>query len=601
MVQESSASGQHTDELHPIGSSNSNSSQGNSIFGKKKYGLGLSKLLRGSSHSLPGESGKDLLGSLLSPKHSNSSSKSQESTSRSHVSVPMMDHPHMSQPHANHLHNPNNYNEHHERTQLAETTSSSSDYTHHMHRLKITPSPQSHMHPVQLLQKEIEEQQMRLASPSLTSHKHKKPSLRLKRFFKKIHGDDASGSDNTNASIAFMKDETSTSNTLYETDDAHELIEKYGVPGKLLGEGASGSVSVVERTDGKLFAVKRFRSRGNWETQIQYSKKVTSEFCIGSTLRHMNIIETLDMLQEGQNFLLVMEYCPYDFFTLVMSDLMTKYEIACYFKQICNGVEYLHSMGLAHRDLKLDNCVVTNQGILKLIDFGSAVVFQYPYEQDIVKAKGIVGSDPYLAPELLLAPTYDPRPVDVWSIAIMFYCMSLRRFPWKAPRDKYQSFKLFCEEPEHEKDSQRGPYRILKLLPRHSRHLIGRMMELNPKKRILMSDVVESHWFQQIESCEVNEKNELLRIPEKHKHHLITEEELNELNRRREEEAQLSKLRAEEVDHMDHANMEKRYMKEGKIVEEEQKFKALRDAEQSERFTHAPSTSDLENGTEGKS
>lgn len=121
-------------------------------------------------------------------------------------------------------------------------------------------------------------------------------------------------------------------------------------------------------------------------------------------------------------------------FNLVMSNLMTQDEVNCYFKQLCHGVNYLHSMGLAHRDLKLDNCVVTKDGILKLIDFGSAVVFQYPYEDTIVKSHGIVGSDPYLAPELLKQTSYDPRVADVWSIAIIFYCMVLKRFPWKAPK-----------------------------------------------------------------------------------------------------------------------------------------------------------------------
>ncbi|GME82789.1 unnamed protein product [[Candida] boidinii] len=80
---------------------------------------------------------------------------------------------------------------------------------------------------------------------------------------------------------------------------------------------------------------------------------------------------------------------------------MSRSEINCCLKQITLGVQYLHSVGLAHRDLKLDNCVVTTDGIVKLIDFGSAVVFKYPFEDETVMAHGVVGSDPYLAPEVL--------------------------------------------------------------------------------------------------------------------------------------------------------------------------------------------------------
>ncbi|CCD22817.1 putative serine/threonine protein kinase RTK1 NDAI_0A06630 [Naumovozyma dairenensis CBS 421] len=475
-------------------------------------------------------------------------------------------------PSSHHLHNPLNYT--YNTTVLYDNIPAKSGQSTSHNRAVFTRE-QSHLHPVEILQQRIEHQSNfktnNEKNEKILSHnqynnvsdsdsaKRKKNTLKLTRFFKKLHEEVKSATppsqnsrhqdsnNDTYAHNSTLQEDNSISSTtdsnscnidnsksIYDTDDPKQLLEKYGVPGKKLGEGATGSVSIVKGSDGKVFAVKMFRlaAVGN---SLTYSKKITTEFCIGSTLHHENIIETFDLLKEGESFLVIMEYAPYDFFNLVMSDLMSTKEISCYFKQLCNGVHYLHSMGIAHRDLKLDNCVVTTKGILKLIDFGSAVIFQYPYEDRIIKAQGIVGSDPYLAPELLELNSYDPRPVDVWSLAIMYYCMILRRFPWKAPRKSFNSFRLFCEDPDDEEDIAKGPKRLLQLLPSKARNLINRMMELDYKKRILMDEVVKDEWLESINQCRVDKGNNLVEKPKQHKHHLVTEDDIERITKEKEE------------------------------------------------------------------
>ena len=175
--------------------------------------------------------------------------------------------------------------------------------------------------------------------------------------------------------------------------DENGLEARYGKFGKILGSGAGGSVRLLKRSsDGVTFAVKQFREKHTWESEKDYAKKVTAEFCIGSTLHHGNIIETMDIIQENDRWFEVMEYAPFDLFATVMTGKMSREEVACCFLQIVNGVNYLHSMGLAHRDLKLDNVVVNEHGIMKLIDFGSATVFRYPFENDLVLASGKLSS-----------------------------------------------------------------------------------------------------------------------------------------------------------------------------------------------------------------
>lgn len=359
--------------------------------------------------------------------------------------------------------------------------------------------------------------------------------------------------------------------------DDHGIQSKYGKFGKVLGAGAGGSVRLMKRSsDGTTFAVKEFRSRHSYETEKEYAKKVTAEFCVGSTLHHGNIIETLDIVQEKGKWYEVMEYAPYDLFAIVMTGRMSREEISCSFLQILSGVTYLHSMGLAHRDLKLDNVVVNDHGIMKIIDFGSATVFKYPFENNITLATGIVGSDPYLAPEVYDERKYDPQPPDIWSLAIIFCCMSLRRFPWKMPRLTDNSYKLFASPPTPGTDIRRtsevpsksttdletpardsvpdgqsgsapatpksehpptngsngaaseaekrpevikGPWRLLRLLPRESRHIIGRMLEINPKNRATLDEILADPWISGTPICRQEPGGECINV-ETHVHTL---------------------------------------------------------------------------------
>lgn len=175
--------------------------------------------------------------------------------------------------------------------------------------------------------------------------------------------------------------------------DGHGLEAKYGKLGKLLGSGLGGSVRLLRRnSDGTIFAVKEFRERLPWETEKSYSKKIAAEFFIGSMLHHGNIIETMDLFQERSRWFEVMEYAPYDLFAIVMTGNMSGEEITCSFLQIVNGVNYLHSKGLAHRDLKLDNVMVTRFGIMKLIDFGSAVISRCPFRKEVILASGTISN-----------------------------------------------------------------------------------------------------------------------------------------------------------------------------------------------------------------
>ncbi|KAF9359371.1 serine/threonine protein kinase [Mortierella sp. AD094] len=317
-------------------------------------------------------------------------------------------------------------------------------------------------------------------SPS-SSEPHASSTLKSKKSFSGSgfggsHGSEPSGGQHGNA---------------IETD----LRKKYGKLGKVLGRGAGGTVRILSRSsDHKVFAIKQFQKRRPDESERSYVKKVTSEYCLGSTFHHPNIIETLDIVKESGSYYEVMEFAKYELFSAVMSGLMGREEIACCFKGIIDGVAYLHDLGVAHRDLKLDNCVMNERGIVKIIDFGCSMVFQPPFDKKIQMAKGVSGSDPYIAPEVFTTEQHDPRLADIWSMGIIFLCMALRRFPWRIPRfDQDQSFQAFAM-PD-------GKQRLLKLMPRESRPIMSKILELDPSKRVLIGEVLEDPWIKSLDHC----------------------------------------------------------------------------------------------------
>ncbi|PRT53165.1 Serine/threonine-protein kinase oca2 [Wickerhamiella sorbophila] len=331
-------------------------------------------------------------------------------------------------------------------------------------------------------------------------------STNIRRFVDKPWKKDSGSPDDV--SIAGSYDSQSSISALAAERGADELVHRnslaktYGKLGKTLGEGAGGHVKIVKSSkDSRMYAVKEFRARHATESQRSYSKKVSGEYCLGLTLKHPNIVETLDIIYETEKVYQVMEYCEYDLFAIVMSGKMTREEVFCDFRQFMEGIRYLHDSGLAHRDLKLDNCVVTAQGIVKIIDFGSSVVYKYPESDRTYDAHGVVGSDPYLAPEAATGNRYDPCATDIWSAAVVLCCMLMKKFPWKAPRMSDASFKVFVSEDEN--GERQGLDKLLASLPDEVGPLIQGMFDLDPLNRWTINRCFEDSWLTGSPHCTI--------------------------------------------------------------------------------------------------
>lgn len=320
------------------------------------------------------------------------------------------------------------------------------------------------------------------------------------------------------------------------------LVDKYGKCQEIVGRGAFGIVRIshkVDPSDSKceqLYAVKEFRRRPQ-ETAKKYQKRLTSEFCISSSLRHPNVIHTLDLLQDAKgDYCEVMEYCAGgDLYTLVLS--AGKLEVAeadCFFKQLMRGVEYMHEMGVAHRDLKPENLLLTTRGALKITDFGNGECFRMAWEKEAHMTAGLCGSAPYIAPEEYTEKEFDPRAVDLWATGVIYMAMRTGRHLWRVARkDEDEFYQRYLQGRKHEDGYAPietlhrvstsmsmgpglvpGPSRCMTNIPRaetnpsqaRCRNVIYSILDPNPSRRINASQVLKSEWVRQIKLCKAGEE-----------------------------------------------------------------------------------------------
>ncbi|CAK7201395.1 hypothetical protein SEUCBS139899_004099 [Sporothrix eucalyptigena] len=242
-----------------------------------------------------------------------------------------------------------------------------------------------------------------------------------------------------------------------ELHDEFDYQHMMGRHRRHLGKGATSKVTLMFRKGfpDELFAVKEFRGKSSSETREEYEKKVKSEYSIAKSLHHPNIVETFRLCTDHGRWNHVMEYCQEgDLYSLVEKKYLTTPEREkdrlCLFKQLVQGLNYLHNHGIAHRDIKLENLLITNNSKLKITDFGASDVFSgtHPglraaggrcgHNSDMTVRlcrPGICGSLPYISPEVLDGKVpYDPRKLDVWAAGIVLVHLFFGGSLWNEAR-----------------------------------------------------------------------------------------------------------------------------------------------------------------------
>lgn len=237
---------------------------------------------------------------------------------------------------------------------------------------------------------------------------------------------------------------------------------------------------------------------------------IRREFAIAKKLDHPNIVTLVEVLDDphGDSLYLILEWCEKGPIMPSSNDSnslqscpdnvepkFTEEQCRLYFRDMILGIEYLHSQGVIHRDIKADNLLLDDDDVLKIADFGVSELFEQ--DNDIITKTA--GSPAYMAPELAiisnatlmdLAATKDipinslsGRCTDIWAMGVTLYYMVFGYLPFRADNLVDLFTKIVTEEVEIPPGT--NPDLV---------DLFSKILCKSPQKRIKMDELRQHPW-----------------------------------------------------------------------------------------------------------
>lgn len=276
---------------------------------------------------------------------------------------------------------------------------------------------------------------------------------------------------------------------MFAHDDLNEirkrLEERDIILHERIGTGTYADVyRGTNRTIGKDVAIKVITlneaNRHYQETHLQNELQVIRK------LRHRRIIRLYSIVQVGNVLAMVMEYASRG----NISDLIAKRgalrEAATWalFKEMMKGIWYMHSLSIAHRDLKLENVLLSTYFIPKLCDFSFAIVFDGK-----TLCTTWCGSLPYFAPELLTNQPYNPLQSDIWSAAVCVFIIANDSFPFKIGDEVHDALNAQLNRRWRLRRKTEETYDEM------FRNMLNHMLEPSPANRLTARQVLAHPWI----------------------------------------------------------------------------------------------------------
>jgi len=200
-------------------------------------------------------------------------------------------------------------------------------------------------------------------------------------------------------------------------------------------------------------------------------------------LSHPNIISIYDHFVSNDYLFLILEYCPDGnlFEYLGKNGKLGEDKSILIFRQLLETLSFMHEKKLCHSDIKPANILIDKYGRLKFSDFGlSAFIDSQELKTEFI------GSFLFMAPEQILKKAFDPMKADVWSLGVTFYMMMTGESPWP-----YNSKSVL------EKAIISGMYQIPENISTPYAILFSKMLQVDPKKRMSVDDLLKLPLFNQ--------------------------------------------------------------------------------------------------------
>jgi serine/threonine protein kinase len=296
-------------------------------------------------------------------------------------------------------------------------------------------------------------------------------------------------------------------------DESTQLFERFSLDETCkLGEGAYGvTYAATETASSRPAAVKVINTR--MMRSPNAVERCRTECTILSSLDHPNVIKVLGHgtgpSTSSHLYFIFMERASGGELLdqIVSANLLVEVVAKRFMRQLLAGVEHLHAQGVAHRDLKLENALLTEVGgsKVKIIDFGLSHVYPKTATGAVDRSTPLVdmcGSPSYCAPEVRMGVGYDGFQADVWSLGVCFFAMLSGFFPLEESSDKDPRFAALLTAQRQGHTTTHTVYgwygQSYAHLSPAAVELVDGMLTMNPAQRLGLPDVLRHRWLDDV-------------------------------------------------------------------------------------------------------